>query len=101
MPCKNSRDHVVFLNYLVKETIQCYLTPLTALVNQCINQRVFPDILKISKIHPIFKKGDPHLASNYRPIAIVPIFSKVIEKVIGQQLVHYMEQNELFCKGQF
>ena len=47
-----------------------------------IQQGIFPDSLKITKVTPIFKSGDKNNLSNYRPISILPVFSKVLEKII-------------------
>ena len=45
-------------------------------------QRIFPDSLKTAKVAPIFKSGDKDNVSNYRPISILPVFSKVLEKIM-------------------
>ena len=49
----------------------------------------FPDILKIGKITPVFKKGDPKLLDNYRPVSIIPILGKIFEKVIYRRLYDF------------
>ena len=54
--------------------------------------------LKIPKVIPIFKKG---LVSNYRPISILPSFSKVFEKVVYLQLYSYFSDNNLFFSSQY
>jgi hypothetical protein len=51
------------------------------LINLSINTGVFPDSLKVAKVTSIHKKNDPLNKSNYRPISVLPIFSKVYEKV--------------------
>ena len=43
---------------------------------------IFPDVLKIGKITPIYKKDDKELFENYRPVSTLPIFGKIFEKVI-------------------
>lgn len=62
---------------------------------------IFPNCLKTSIVVPIHKKGDPKDPKNYRPIALVPIFSKIIEKIMLKQLVSYFETNNLICENQF
>ena len=47
-----------------------------------IKQAIFPDSLKIVKVTPIFKPGAKDSASNYRPISILPVFSKVLERIM-------------------
>ena len=43
---------------------------------------IFPDILKTGIVSPVYKKGNPQLLDNYRPISTLPIFSKLFEKLI-------------------
>ena len=71
------------------------------LINQIINTGVFPNKLKIAKITPIFKKDDRTLYTNYRPISLLPIFSKVIEKVICIQINDFFVENKLFFNHQY
>ena len=57
------------------------LTPILAyLNNSSISEGVFPDMLKIAKIVPIFKSDDTQQISNYRPISILSPFSKILKK---------------------
>ena len=49
-------------------------------INSCINEGYFPDTLKVAKIIPILKKGDPRIMSNYRPISILNFFSKIFRR---------------------
>ena len=57
--------------YIIALTL-CYL------INYCISKGVFPNTLKIAKVLPIYKGGDRDIASNYRPIFILPHFSKIL-----------------------
>ncbi len=50
---------------------------------------------------PIFKKGDKMLADSYRPISIVPIFSKIFESILLNQLNSYFTSNGLLSQSQF
>lgn len=70
--------------------------PLQFLINRCILEGVFPQCLKISKVTPIHKNGSSQDPNNYRPIALVPIFSKIIETIISEQLMTYLEDNKCF-----
>ena len=66
-----------------------------------LNTGTFPDKLKIAKVIPIFKKGDPSLFENYRPISLLPAISKVLEKIIALQLSSYFETNKLLFDNQY
>ena len=77
------------------------IIPLTKLINQCLRQGIFPGILKEAIVIPIFKKRDPDLPENYRPIALLPIISKILEKCIAKQLTKFFENNKYFSNCQF
>ena len=62
---------------------------------------IFPDSLKISKVKPLFKAGDPVLISNYRPISLLSSLSKIFEHIIFRQLFDYMTDNNLFAIEQY
>ena len=66
-----------------------------------LNTGTFPDKLKIAKVIPIFKKGDPSLFENYRPISLLPAISKVLQKIIALQLSSYFEKNKLLFDNQY
>ena len=76
-------------------------SPLTIVINQMIKTGQFPDILKIAKVTPIYKKDDPTLISNFRPISVLSSISKVFEKVIFKQIHHYFKINNLYYSGQY
>jgi len=60
--------------------------PLAKLINQSFTAGIFPSKLKVAKVVSLFKKGDPEFASNYRPISLLPIFSKLFEKLMYMRL---------------
>ena len=62
---------------------------------------IFPNQLKIAKVVPIFKTGDDTLFTNYRPISLLPSTSKVVERIIFNQLYTYFETNKLFYGSQY
>ena len=62
-------------------TIETYINPQTYLVNLSINQGIFPDELNIAKVLPIYKSDDKQRIQNYRPISVLPFFSKNFEKL--------------------
>ena len=61
----------------------------------------FPDILKVGKITPIFKKGNPQLLDNYRPVSIIPIFAKIFEKAIYSRLYSFLTAMNVIYDKQF
>ena len=63
--------------------------------------RVFPNLLKTSKVIPLHKKDDNTNMSNYRPIALLSSISKILEKVTLLQLIKYLDENNLICEKQY
>ena len=69
------------------------LPALTHIINLSISSRRFPSAWKNVKIIPLHKKEDKLNPKNYRPVAIVPILSKILERVIFNQMIDYFEEN--------
>ena len=63
--------------------------PLTTIINQSLSTGVFPVIYKHAYVCTLPKPGDPTLASTYRPVSLLPVASKVLEKIVQQQFVQY------------
>ena len=71
---------------------------LTNIINRSITTGVFPDSLKKARGTPIPTEGDKCNLSNYRPISVLPVFSKVFKKVASTQLYEYLENNSILHK---
>ena len=63
--------------------------PLAFILNLSFSTGIFPNKLKIARVVPIFKKGDKSNPGNYRPISILPVISKLFEKLINKRLVDF------------
>ena len=74
---------------------------LVKILNLSFETGIFPDLCKLAKVVPIFKKEDPLLCKNYRPISLLPIFSKIFEKVIYTRMYQYLDNNHLLYDKQF
>ena len=70
------------------------------IINTCLTTCDIPSAWKHSLVHPIFKSGDPTLIPNYRPISIVPVMAKIVERVVQRQLFAYMSDNHLLSSAQ-
>ena len=68
--------------------------------NVSINQGIFPDLMKITKIRPIFKKDNGYDSSNYRPISILSVFSKFLEKLIYNRLILFINKHNILTDAQ-
>ena len=74
---------------------------MTITINQSIVTGIFPNKLKIANVTPIFKKGDPTVIENYRPISLLPALSIVFERVIYNQINNYFVSNNLYYECQY
>ena len=83
---------------IIKESEFCF-PELTNRINESLTNNKFPDTLKLSAITPVFKKLDPSDKANYRPVSILPLVSKIFEKIMYDQLYEYIEHflNPLLC----
>ena len=84
--------------HVVKHSFHLISAPLVDIINLSLLKGIFPHKLKIAKVIPVYKAEDPSLFVNYRPISLLPVFSKFFEKVMYNRLVEFAETYEiLFC----
>ena len=98
---KSSSGYDGISNTILKSIKSVIINPLTLLINQMVETGIFPDVLKISKVIPIYKKGDVLLLPNHRPISLLPTLSKIFERIIYNQLYNYFVDNSLLTEHQF
>ena len=70
-------------------------------VNQTFSQGEFPGCLKIAKVIPVFKSGSKTDVDNYRSISLLPVFSKVLEKIMNNRLIPFLDKNDILYEKQF
>ena len=75
--------------------------PLTSIVNKSFSTGVIQEKLKISAVTPVYKSEDESLFSNYRPVAVLPCFSKVLEKLMYKPLTGYIEKQKILHDKQY
>lgn len=75
--------------------------PLTYVCNLALAGGSFPKAFKKSIVHPIFKSGDRNCLCNYRPIAVLSTFSKILERIMNGRLVDFLEANNLLAPSQY
>ena len=69
--------------------------------NRSLDECIFPSSLKTAIVTPVFKSGDHHETCNYRPISILPVTSKIIEKVVAEQLTSHLNKEGLLHPRQY
>ena len=84
----------------LKDGAKVFAKPITDLCNLSITSGKFPDSCKIAKLKPIYKKSSLTEASNYRSISLLPLISKVIEKVIHDQTGAFLNSRNLLYNHQ-
>ena len=75
--------------------------PLMHIFDKSITCGIFPSRLKVAKVTPIFKAGEKESITNYRPISVLPCFSKILERIMYNRLYSYLIQNNLLFEKQF
>ena len=87
----------------VNGTSDIFFTPLKYIFNLSLQQRIFPKNVKTAKVSPICKKNEEFLLTNYRPISVLPCFSKLLERIMiidssntFQKIVSFMKNNLVF-----
>ena len=86
---------------IIKKSSQLISPFLSRHINESMAKGVFPDILKIGKITPVYKKDDKELFENYRPVSTLPIFGKIFEKIIYERLYSFLLSQKIMTPNQF
>ena len=86
---------------LIKDIIFYVIHPLTYICNKSFDEGIFPDGMKIAKIIPIFKSGKSDLFTNYRPISLLPQFSKVLEKLFDRRFNDFISNFDILTESQY
>lgn len=85
----------------IKHVLQFIVLPLVHIYNLILETAVFPDAMKHAKISVIYKGGDRNTASNYRPISVLPVFSKGIEKLIFARMTEFFNKKSVLTDSQY
>jgi hypothetical protein len=75
--------------------------PLAHIFNISLREGVFPEKLKLCRVIPIFKAGNPLECDNYRPILLLSSISKILEKIVAQKLISHLLDNDLLYVHQY
>ena len=85
---------------LVKRCTHHIKKPLTHICNISLKFGIFPDLMKRAKLRPIFKKGDRQDIQNYRPQAVLSVFSKILEKIMYNSLFSFLKKFNILTEEQ-
>ena len=85
----------------MKNIFDTLKVPLLHIVNLSLKSGIFPEKMKIAKVLPLYKAGEKTDVNNYRPISLLPLFSKILERIMHSKLSQHFEKNNLFYGKQF
>ena len=86
---------------VVRAVIDQISAALCGICNKSFQTGVFPDKLKWAKIIPVFKSENKSLLINYRPISVLPLFSKILERWMHIRITEFIIKNEILSENQY
>ena len=84
----------------LKDGSKVLVSPIAQICNLSIRLSAVPDECKIAKLKPLYKKGKKTDPKNYRPISLLPVISKILEKVIHDQTMEFVTKKDILYKFQ-
>ena len=99
---KNKSTGPYSIRIFLLKILSSYISiPLASLVNSSFETAIFPEKLKLGKVNPLHKKESTEVPSNYRPISVLSVFSKIIEKLMHTRLYNFLDTFEMLYPLQF
>ena len=86
---------------ILKQVSQHFINPLLYIINLSFSEGHVPSAMKCANVTPIHKGGDSLEVGNYRPISVLPFFSKILEKLMYSRLYNYLNENKILYNRQF
>jgi hypothetical protein len=85
----------------LKNSVSVISEPIAHIINLSISSGIVPDLMKIARVIPLFKSGDYRYFQNYRPVSVLPIFSKLLEKVVFKRITNYIDKSSILSDNQY
>ena len=102
MSFENKSCSLDFVPVFIFKKFSHYLSPIICdIFNSSISVGIFPEILKVSRITPVYKSNDVKIRSNFRPIALLSTISKAIEKLMKTRVDKFVDANDILYDKQF
>ena len=86
---------------IIKSVIKSIFKPLVYMCNLSLSSGIFPDDLKIAGVIPLYKAKEKDLSTNYRPVSLLPQFSKILEKIYYSRLDKFMSKHDILSNSQY
>ena len=101
LPNKISSGWDGLSNKLMKSLHDVLVKPLLVITIESLQTGVFPELMKIAHITPLYKSGSMVLCNNYRPISLLPVLSKIIEKIMHSHLYNFLHDTGQIYQSQY
>ena len=98
---KKSSGHDNISSIILKAVAKSIAWPLMIAINKSIEFGIVPKFLKSAKVIPIYKSKDQREFTNYRPISLLPVISKLLEKVIHKRVYAFLTQSDILYSSQY
>ena len=86
---------------MLKSLKSVLLEPLSIVFNQSMNEGIFPEVMKLADIVPLYKNKKKYLVDNYRPISLLITLSEILEKLMHKRVYRHLEENNLIYNSQY
>ena len=101
LPNKSSSGHDNINNVLLKQIKDSIVKPMTICVNKSLSEGLFPQVMKLADVCPLYKSKDKHETNNYRPISLLLTLSKLLEKIVCEKVYSFLNQTNQIYMGQY
>ena len=98
---KSSSGHDNISNLLLKRLKKIVIPIMCKLCNASLSSGVFPEIMKLAEVVPLYKGKNPHEECNYRPISLLTTMSKILEKVVYSQVYRFLDNTKQIYENQY
>ena len=98
---QRKRQHDNITNIILKALGSSIINPLCTIFNKSLSHGQFPQEMKIAEVIPIYKGKDKRLLTNSRQISLLPVFSKILEKIVHRRLYDFLIKNKLLYISQY
>ena len=97
----SATGHDDISSQFLKQALNSIVDPLTHICNMSLTEGVFPNTLKVANVIPLYKSDDSLCFNHYRPVSLLCILSKVIEKIMYDRLLNFVNKFDLLYAHQY
>ena len=101
LPAKTSSGYDNISNVLLKDIGRYIVSPLMTIFNESLTMGIFPEVMKLADVVPLYKAKEKFLETNYRPISLLTTMSKILEKVVYNRVYKFLNDNDQLYENQY